>query len=70
LAGQREVLDGQAARLEETFWLLQSLASQLIKPEPEGPRLGDLLAELIVQIKLVKALSQQTLAAVQRQGGD
>jgi hypothetical protein len=70
LAGQREVLDGQAARLEETYGLLVSLVSVLMKPEPEGPALADLLTELIALMRRNNALVGQTLDTVQRLDDD
>ncbi len=70
LAGQREVLDGQAARLEETYGLLVSLVSVLTKPEPEGPALADLLTELIALMHRNNALVGQMLDTVQRLDDD
>ncbi len=70
LAGQREVLDSQAARLEETYGLLVSLVSVVMKPEPEGPALADLLTELIALMRRNNALVGQTLDTVQRLDDD
>ncbi len=70
LAGQREVLDSQAARLEETYGLLVSLVSVVMKPEPEGPALADLLTELIALMRRNNELVGQTLDTVQRLDDD
>jgi hypothetical protein len=70
LAGQREMLDGQAARLEETYGLLRDLVAVLMKPEPEGPALADLLTELIALMQRNNALVGQTLDTVQRLDDD
>jgi hypothetical protein len=70
LAGHREMLDGQAARLEETYGLLVTLVSVLMKPEPEGPALADLLTELIALMRRNNALVGQTLDTVRRLDDD
>jgi hypothetical protein len=65
LAGQREMLDGQTARLEEAYGLLVSLLSVVMKPEPEGPALADLLSELSALMRRNNALVGQMLDTVQ-----
>ena len=69
-AGQREVLDGQAARLEQIHALLDELLSLVRRPEPAGPPLHEVLGQLIAAVGRNTAAAEQTLVALKRLAPD
>lgn len=77
LEAQRDMLDAQAAQQGQIHTLLKALVSVVMKPEPDGPPLHELLAQLIQVVGRNNALAKQNhatsdriLVAVERRAPD
>jgi hypothetical protein len=64
----RKVLDGIAARQEQTFVVMRELLMLMSRTEPDGPPLHELLAQMIAVMGRSAVLAEQTLAAIERLG--
>jgi hypothetical protein len=63
-----QVLDGIAARQEQTFVVMRELLMLMSKTEPDGPPLHEQLAQMIAVMGRSAVLAEQTLAAIERLG--
>ncbi len=63
-----KVLDGIAARQEQTFVVMRELLMLMTKTEPDGPPLHEQLAQIIAVMGRSAVLAEQTLAAIERLG--
>jgi hypothetical protein len=64
--GHGKVLDGIAARQEQTFVVMRELLVLMSKTEPDGPPLHEVLAQIIAVMGRSAVLAEQTLAAIER----
>jgi hypothetical protein len=61
-----KVLDGIAARQEQTVLVMRELL--MSKTEPDGPPLHEVLTQMIAVMGRSAVLAEQTLAAIERLG--
>lgn len=65
LTRQQDLLEVQADRQAQTYEVVCALRMLMAQPEPEGPPLHELLAQLIAVVTRSTMAAEQTLAAIE-----
>ncbi len=65
LTRQQGLLEVQADRQAQTYEAVCALRALMTQPEPDGPPLHELLAQLIALVTRSTVAAEQTLAAIE-----